>query len=178
MRALHIVFAVVAVAVVSSAASVGGSEGVPSWVQVQSRSGAGAGDGFEAMLNAVDAAQLELQNGRPEAYKALWSHSDDVTLSGGFGGTVEKGWGQVGRRLDWVAAQFSKATHENERIVAHASGELGYLVQLEHIRFHAPGQREESSRDYRVTMIFRREAESWRIVHRQADSQLIRHAPH
>src|SRR5512144_1380273 len=47
---------------------------------------------FEAMVAKVDAAQRELQNGRPEAFKALWSHADDITLSGGFGGTVEKGW--------------------------------------------------------------------------------------
>jgi hypothetical protein len=50
-----------------------------------------ADDGFKGMLARVDAAQLELQNGRAVAYKALWSHADDITLSGGFGGTVEKG---------------------------------------------------------------------------------------
>ena len=47
---------------------------------------------FAAFLATVDAAQLELQNGRPAAFKALWSQADDVTLSGGFGGTIEKGW--------------------------------------------------------------------------------------
>ena len=46
---------------------------------------------FMGFLKRVDAAQLELQNGRPEAFKALWSQSDDITLSGGFGGTIEKG---------------------------------------------------------------------------------------
>jgi ketosteroid isomerase-like protein len=131
---------------------------------------------FTAMLDRADAAQLELQNGRAEPYKSLWSHSPDVTLSGGFGGSVEKGWEQVSRRLDWVATQFSNATHENERIVAYASGDLGYLVQFERIRFHVPGQAEESRQEYRVTMIFRREADGWRIFHRQADSQLTRQA--
>jgi ketosteroid isomerase-like protein len=32
----------------------------------------------------------------------------------------------------------------------------------------------DSTREYRVTMIFRREAGEWRIVHWQADSQLTR----
>ena len=68
-------------------------------------------DDFEAMLARVDAAQLELQNGRAAAFKALWSHADDVTLSGGFGGTIEKGWEAIGRRLDWVGTQFSNGTH-------------------------------------------------------------------
>ena len=134
-------------------------------------------DEFQAMMGKVDAAQLELQNGRPGAFKALWSHADDVTLSGGFGGTIEKGWEQISRRLDWVGAQFSKGTHTHERIVAKVSGDLAYVVQIEHIRFHVPGQTQESRLDYRVTMVFRRESEGWRIVHRQADSQMIKQAP-
>jgi ketosteroid isomerase-like protein len=132
---------------------------------------------FQAMLAKVDAAQLELQNGQPAAFKALWSHADDITLSGGFGGTVEKGWESISRRLDWVGTQFAQGTNTRERIVAKANGDLGYIVQIEHLRFHVPGQAKESTRDYRVTMIFRREAEGWRIVHRQADSQMTKQAP-
>lgn len=132
---------------------------------------------FQAMIAKVDAAQLELQNGRPEAFKALWSHADDITLSGGFGGTVEKGWEAINRRLDWVGAQFSHGTNKIERIVASANGDLGYVVQIEHIRFQVPGQEKESTRDYRVTMLFRREPEGWRIIHRQADSQMMKQAP-
>jgi len=104
---------------------------------------------LQAMIAKVDAAQLELQNGRPEAFKALWSHSDDITISGGFGGTVEKGWESVNRRLDWVGAHFSHGTNKIERIVARANGDLGYVVQIEHLRFHVPGQEKESTRDYR-----------------------------
>jgi ketosteroid isomerase-like protein len=154
------------------------------------RSGAGLGevptgsmpetrvsDGFQAMLAKVDAAQLELQNGRPAAFKALWSRAADTMLSGGFGGTIEKGWDQISRRLDWVGTQFSEGTNTIERLVANESGDLGYVVQLEHIRFRTPGQAQESRRDYRVTMVFRRESEGWRIVHRQADSQMTKQPP-
>jgi ketosteroid isomerase-like protein len=130
---------------------------------------------FIAALDAGDAAQLELQNGRPEAYKALWSHSQDVTLAGGFGGTVEKGWPQVSRRLDWAASQFAKATHKHVRVVTYSAGDLGYVVQLESLRYFVTGQQREMSREYRVTMIYRREAGAWRIVHRQADSNLTKH---
>jgi ketosteroid isomerase-like protein len=129
---------------------------------------------FQAMLSAVDAAQLELQNGRPAAFKALWSHADDITLSGGFGGTIEKGWEQISRRLDWVGTQFSRGSHNIEQLVTNESGDLGYVVQIEHIRFYVPGQTQESARNYRVTMVFRRESSGWRIVHRQADSQMIK----
>jgi ketosteroid isomerase-like protein len=91
-------------------------------------------------------------------------------VPGGFGGTIEKGWEQISRRLDWVGAQFSKGTNTIERIVAKANGGLAYVVQIEHIRFHVPGQEKESTRDYRVTMLFRHESDGWRIIHRQADS--------
>jgi ketosteroid isomerase-like protein len=122
----------------------------------------------------VDAAQLELQNGRPAAFKALWSQADDVTLSGGLGGQIEQGWTAVSRRLDWVGTQFSNGSHRIERIVANAGVDLGYVVQAEHLRFREPGSLSESSRDYRATMIFRRENGEWRMVHRQADSQVLK----
>ena len=48
--------------------------------------------GFEAILDAVDQAQIQLQNGDAAAFKTLWSRADDVTLAGGFGGPVSKGW--------------------------------------------------------------------------------------
>ena len=136
--------------------------------------GAKLTDGFKAMLKAVDAAQVELQNGRPAAYKALWSHSNDITLSGGLGGTIERGWEQISQRLDWVGTQFSDGTNTIERLVAVESCDLGYVVQQEHLRFRVPGQPETSSRDYRVTMVFRRESDGWKLVHRQADSQMTK----
>jgi ketosteroid isomerase-like protein len=132
---------------------------------------------FDAMLARVDGAQLELQNGSPQAFKSLWSRADDITLAGGFGGSVEKGWDQISRRLDWVGAQFSKGTHAHQRIVSGVSGDLGYVVQTEQIRFHVPGQASATMRDYRVTMLFRREAGGWRIIHRHADSQTAKQAP-
>lgn len=132
---------------------------------------------FDTFLSKVDAAQLELQNGKADAFKSLWSQSDDITLSGGFGGTIEKGWTAISKRLDWVGQQFSNGTNTIERLVAVSDGDLGYAIQLEHIRVKVPGKTADSTKDYRVTMIFRREKKGWRIVHRQADSNLTKQAP-
>ena len=132
---------------------------------------------FLSALDAADAAQRDLQRGNATAYKAIWSQADDTTLIGGFGGGVEKGWAKVSQRIDWVASQFSNGTNTIERLVTRASGDLGYVVQVERIRYQVLGQAKESTRDYRVTMIFRREAESWRLVHRHADSQMMKQAP-
>ena len=132
---------------------------------------------FAAFLVKLDAAQVELQNGKAEAFKGVWSRADDITLSGGFGGTIEKGWAAVGKRLDWVGANFSKGTNSIERLVSNHDNKLGYVVQLEHIKFIVPETGGTASRDYRVTMIFRREKDGWRMIHRQADSNNVKQAP-
>jgi hypothetical protein len=129
---------------------------------------------FLEFLDKADVAQMQLQQGKPADYKELWSHSEEVTLSGGFGGKIEKGWTNVSKRLDWAGSQFTNGTNKIERVVTAESGDLGYLVQYEHIRYNPPGQTTEALKDYRVTMIFRRERGAWRIVHRHADSQTIR----
>ena len=132
---------------------------------------------FSEFLAKLDAAQLELQNGKPQAFKAIWSRAHDVTLSGGFGGTVEKGWAAVSKRLEWVGANFAKGKNSIDRVVINQNGNLGYVVQIEHIEFVAPETGKNATRDYRVTMIFRRETKGWRLVHRQADSQFVKQAP-
>ena len=132
---------------------------------------------FEAFLAKLDAAQVELQNGKPEAYKALWARTDDVTLSGGFGGTVEKGWAAVSKRLDWAGSNFSKGKNSVTRLVMASDTKLAYVVQLERIAFVVPQTGKPATRDYRVTMVFRRGDDGWRVVHRHADVQMTRQAP-
>ena len=132
---------------------------------------------FEAMLSRYDAAQVEFHNGRPAAVQALWAHTDDVTLAGGAGGPIEKGWANVGKRLAWASAQYSKGQQVNERVHAVVRGDFAYAVQLEHISFYPPGGASPSKRDYRVTTVFRREPEGWRVVHRQADTLMVRQTP-
>ncbi len=125
---------------------------------------------WAAFITKLEAAELEFTQGRPAAFKDLWSHSDDVSICGAFGG-VEAGWDKVASRLDWASSQFSEGTRSREEIRSAVGAEFAYLVQTEHIRFRVPGRTDESTLDLRVTMVFRREVDGWRIVHRQADSQ-------
>ena len=127
--------------------------------------------GFSAFVAQAEAAQVKLQRGDASEYKALWSHSDKVTLSGGFGGNIETGWVNVSKRLDWAATQFANGTNTIERVSAGDDGQIGYLVQIEHVKFKVPATGADATRDYRVTMIFRREKGKWAIIHRHADSQ-------
>lgn len=131
---------------------------------------------FRAFLEKLHEAHEEFINGRPAAFKALWSHRPDVTIFGGFG-SAELGWGSVGPRLDWASAQFSDGARSREVVSTVVTGELGYVVQIERVRFKVPGQSTRSLLELRVTMIARREPEGWRIVHRHADSQMAKQPP-
>lgn len=132
---------------------------------------------FAAFLKRVESAQQELQQGRPDGYKALWSHRSDVTLAGGFDGTIEQGWEHVAKRLDWASTQFIKGRNEIHRLAYASNGNIGYLIQTEHVVFNTPDRAEVTERNYRVTMLFRYEEGSWRIIHRHADAQTVKAPP-
>jgi len=127
---------------------------------------------LDAMLANYGEAAAKFYDGKPDAVKELWSHADDVTLSGAAGGETAKGWTNVSKRLEWASSQFSKGSKEVQLIQRTVSGDFAYVVQYEHILFFPPGGSTQSKRDYRVTTIFRREPAGWRVVHRHADTQM------
>jgi ketosteroid isomerase-like protein len=129
-----------------------------------------------SMLIKYSEASTAFYNGHPDAVKALWSHAEDVTLSGAAGGATAKGWNEVSKRLSWASSQFLNAQGSKavDELQVTLSGDFAYIIQYEHIRYHPPGQAKEGRRDYRVTTIFRRESDGWRVVHRHADTQMAR----
>lgn len=131
---------------------------------------------LRTMLGKYAEAATLFYDGKPDAVKALWSHSDDVTLSGAAGGATAKGWSDVSSRLDWASSQFlgTNGSKTIEQVQTVVSGDFAYIVQYEHIRYHPAGQSGIAKRDYRVTTIFRRESEGWRVVHRHADTLMTR----
>ena len=132
---------------------------------------------FDAFFEKVSEAEADLFRGRPEALQALWTREPEVTLFGVSGGSGAHGWDQVGARLDWTRTQYSDGSLTITRIASYVSGHLGYVVQLENVRFKVPGHAEESLLQIRATWIFRRERDGWRIIHRHADSLIKRQGP-
>lgn len=130
--------------------------------------------GFDAALAAVEAAQVQLVNGQPGPFKALWSHGEDVTLTGGLGGAIAKGWTQVSERLDWVATQYSGGVRTHQEVARYVGQDLAYVVLRETIRFKNPADGRAIVQELRVTQVFRRDDGRWLIVHRHADSQVVR----
>jgi ketosteroid isomerase-like protein len=127
-------------------------------------------------MDSLEAAEQEFVQGRPAEFQSLWSRTDDVTLCGGFGG-VERGWQNVISRLEWVSTKYADGSRTSERISSVVGPEFAYLVQTEVIRARMGGQAQFSIQELRATMLFRREQEGWRIVHRHADSQMLTRPP-
>ena len=126
---------------------------------------------IDAVLNELAFADTEFAAGRAGGDQDLYSHRDDVTIFGAFGGH-EQGWDRVGPRLAWAAAQFtpSSAEAEGERTLLTATfgTELGYTVSLE----GSPGTTTIAGSEMswlRVTHVYRLEDDRWKIVHRHAD---------
>ena len=115
-----------------------------------------------AFMAKLEAAEEEFALGRPAAFKALWSHADDVTLCGAFG-RVECGWENVAARLDWASSKYSDGTRSREEISGTVGTDFAYIVQTELIRSRLAGRTEQSTLELRVTMVFRREADAWRM---------------
>jgi ketosteroid isomerase-like protein len=131
---------------------------------------------LNTFIARIDAAQEEFAHGRPGAFKALWSHTEDVTLSGGLGGVVELGWDKVAARLDWASSNYAEGERSNQVIGGGVEGGLAYLVRKEIIDAKIGGDA-RSRQELRVTMVFRRGGDGWRIVHRHADSQVSPSSP-
>lgn len=127
---------------------------------------------FNTMLDKLDIAIEDFVNGKHEIFKALWSHSEDITIAGGFGGPVEKGWMAIEKRLNRVGDAYAKTEFKPERIYSKVSDDLGYLIQHEYFTVYNEDNSVKTKRAYRVTMIFELEPDGWKLAHRHADKSL------
>jgi hypothetical protein len=121
---------------------------------------------FERQLKGAQAAFVRAD---PEPIKALWSHANDVSIFGGYGGH-ELGWNQVGPRLTWASKTNSGGSHDDDEILTKIIGtDLALVVQVEHITNRKPDGTPSSVQHFRVTHVARCEGAVWRVVHRHAD---------
>jgi ketosteroid isomerase-like protein len=100
----------------------------------------------------------------------LWSKRDDATLANPLGPPV-RGWDAVREAGERAASQVAagEAAFSVESISMYATPDLAYELAIERSRAKVGGADEAVPLSLRVTTIFRREDDGWRIVHRQAD---------
>lgn len=125
-------------------------------------------DDLHQTVEQVEAAASHFIKGDPAPYKACWLHADDVTIMGGWG-AYEKGWEQVGLRLDWAAGRFRGGQTTYEPLTMGMSGDLAYAIGIERGEACVAELEEVSPIALRVTHILRREEGVWKIIHRHAD---------
>lgn len=122
---------------------------------------------LEATLPGLLEAETAFHNGDTRGRSAMWSQNDPVTL---FGAVLTKsGWAEIAPAFDWLASRFSNCeSFDYELIAADSSGDLAYIVGIEHTTASVAGAAPEAY-SLRVTTIFRRENGQWKVVHRHGD---------
>ena len=107
--------------------------------------------------------------GDPDVQKPLWSRCDDVTLANPLGPPA-KGFDAVCRVMDSAALQISEGDgYTFDTIAWVETADLAYEVGIERNRAKLGGAAEKVPISLRVTTVFRREDDGWKIVHRHAD---------
>jgi ketosteroid isomerase-like protein len=107
--------------------------------------------------------------GHPDVQKALWSRRDDVTLANPLGPPV-KGFEGVSTVIDRASEQISGGEgYTVDPLSWVETPDLAYEVVLEHSVARLAGAADKVPVSLRVTTIFRREDDGWKIVHRHAD---------
>jgi len=124
---------------------------------------------FEDAVEAYRAALEPFLKGDPNPAKAFFSRRDDVTLANPLG-PPRRGPAEVDKAIEEAAAQVSDGSmRQIEEISRYSTPDLGYVVHLERAQARFAGSEDMSAVVLRVTMIFRREENTWRVVHRHAD---------
>jgi ketosteroid isomerase-like protein len=126
-------------------------------------------DDLDEVVEQYHQALDEFFKGNPEPAKRLWSHREDVTLANPFGPPA-RGWEQVAATMERAASNFRDGEITGfENLAKYVTPELAYIVWIERAKVKVGGRKDIAPSALRVTMIFRPEDSSWKVVHRHAD---------
>jgi len=118
-------------------------------------------------LEQVRLALAEMGSGNPEPYIACWADSDDATLFGAWG-PIDKGFRRLAKTFRWVGSRFRSGRLVPEHSVVASSGDLADTVGFERGEVTV-NDGPPRLMTIRVTHIYRRFGDTWRLVHRHAD---------
>jgi ketosteroid isomerase-like protein len=118
-------------------------------------------------LEQVRMALAAMGSGNPEPYINCWAESEDVTLFGAWG-PIDKGFRRLAKTFRWVGTRFRSGQLVPEHTVVFSSGDLAYTVGFERGDVTVDDGPARTM-TIRVTHIYRRVGDTWRLVHRHAD---------
>src|SRR5262245_36177906 len=114
------------------------------------------------------AAATALISGDVRSYLRLFVHADDYTLIPPFGGAPRHGFDASEEAVEQLSRFFAGGEAQVDVVQSYVSGDSVVLVLIE--RQHGEvGGLPDQDWSLRVTMLFRKEGDDWRLVHRHAD---------
>src|SRR5215210_5689254 len=126
-------------------------------------------DDLDEAIEQYQLALNEFLKGDHEPAKKLWSHREDVTLANPLGPPA-RGWEQVAETMERAASNFRDGEITGfETVAKQVTPELAYIVWIERAKAKVGGREDIAPSALRVTMIFRPEDGTWKVVHRHAD---------
>jgi len=120
----------------------------------------------EEMIARCHAALLQQAQGRPEPFLELWSHTRDVALMAAIGG-YQLGFDQVSEALSEASKSQNFESRDSTTLLAAFGKDLGVTVEVETLKRQIDG--EPADLTVRATMVYRREAGEWKVIHRHGD---------
>ena len=124
---------------------------------------------FEQFMKKRSEVALSYINGDPAPLNGIISHHSPATFfrpSGDYYQDAEVVWSQYERD----ATSFESGSEGQLEILHMAVGEsLAYWVGFQYATAHLRGRPEPVPFNLRVTELFRREGDSWKLIHRHAD---------
>ena len=132
---------------------------------------------FDGAMQEARAALDMIVKGDAEAYKSLYSASEEVTLANPFGG-IAHGRDEVIETLDRAASNFRDGhTTGFETIELLVTQDLAYTLEIERYVAKVGGRSDLSNIALRVSCMYRLEDDGWKLLHRHADPRVGPQAP-
>jgi len=127
------------------------------------------------LIARMDEAAKAYISGDLPRYVELFDHGDDYSLMPPYGGPTRHGFTYNDEAVAAVKQFFASGEATLDVEQSYFSGDLAVLVAIE--RQHGEvGGLPDQDLSLRVTIVFRRTGDRWRIVHRHADA-LVREIP-
>jgi ketosteroid isomerase-like protein len=125
------------------------------------------------LLQRAETANAALMRGDVDQWQALLPRTPDFTLMSPFGGTPTHEPQLTSEAVQAMALFFRNGTLTQEVVQTYASSEMVVLVVIERTHVEV-GSLPIQDWALRVTQVFRRDGDRWRLAHRHADPLVSR----
>lgn len=123
-------------------------------------------NGFHAFLQQCRDAVREQGAGNTEPFHQMWSHTDDVVLMGA-AGAHQVGWADIDSHLTETSQHLHYTQWSFTNLMTRVEGDLAVTLDLE--QMSAPELKPPLKRTLRVTQIYQRTTDGWRLIARHGD---------